>query len=145
MNKEKTTIFEQLKLGKPVIVFTKGASMEPLLREGKTHVLIEPLEREAKQDDLPIYVRADGKYVIHRIIGMDECFYYIRGDNCIGIEKVQKDAVLGIVKKIYYGEKGMDVTNTGYRLYVAIWRITAPVRIRFYKLRARIWKYVRKK
>lgn len=140
MSDSKTTIAEQLRNGKSVIVGTKGISMQPLLYERKTHVVVEPVDRPLKKSELPIWFLKDGTYVIHRIIRVDDEFYYTRGDNCIGTETVPKDNVLGIVTQIYRKGKTIEVTDRKYRCYVRIWSIIAPVRIFIYKLRARVRK-----
>lgn len=138
MSNEKTTIVEELKAGKPIVTFTSGSSMEPLLYERKTHVVIEPLVKELEVGELPIFLRKDGKYVIHRIIRVDNSCYYTRGDNCIGIERVPKEQVLGKVAEIYRNGKRIKVTDFGYKIYVKFWMFTSGLRICCYRVRARI-------
>ena len=148
MIEEKTTIAEQLRAGKTVAVSTHGVSMQPLLYENKTHVLIEPLNRDLKVGELPVFLRSDGKYVLHRVIRVDDDFYYTRGDNCIGMEKVPKERMLGVVTEIYRNGRYIKMTDRSYCLYVSIWQATAPLRIFYFRLRAgarRIYRSIRKR
>ena len=138
MNEKKTTVAEQLRAGRPVAAFTSGVSMQPLLYENKTHVLIEPLSRPLKVGELPIFLRPDGKYVIHRVIKVEDDFYFTRGDSCIGLEKVPKDWMLGVVTEIYRNKKYIKVTDKKYRIYVWVWQVAAPARIFFFRIRAMV-------
>lgn len=138
MNEEKTTIEEQLKAGNTVVSFTKGTSMQPLLYEGKTYVVIAPITGELSVGDLPLWRRGDGKYVLHRLVKIEGDFCYTRGDNCIGTEKVPREDMLGVVTEICRGGRIIPVTNKGYRRYVSLWLRLSPVRIPLYKLRAKL-------
>lgn len=134
----KTTIEEQLRLGKSVITYTKGTSMKPLLIEGKSYVVVSPITEPLSVGDIPIFRRFDGKYVLHRLIRMDENYYYTRGDNCIGVEQVPRAELLGVVTEISRKGKKIMLDSRGYRTYVAVWRALTPVRIFFYKVRAKV-------
>ncbi len=138
MSSETTNIAEQLHLGNTVIVFTKGTSMQPLLIEGKSYVVLKPIERRLKVGDLPIVLRSDGKYVIHRVIAMTDNGCITRGDNCVTRESVKNESILGIVTEIQRKDKTIKVTDKKYRLYVAIWNIIYPIRWLCYKLRGRL-------
>ncbi len=136
MNKEYSNVQKELGAGKSIIIFTTGTSMEPLLYDKKkrnaTHVLVEPISRELSKGELPIVLLPDGRYMIHRIIRVlrdgDKVCYETRGDNCIGSEKVLKEAVLGVVTEIYRKKKTIKVTDKGYLLYVKFWMCSYPVR-----------------
>lgn len=138
MNDGKLTIAECLRDGKPVCAYTVGKSMQPLLYEGSTHVIARPAAHTLKKGELPIYLRPDGKYVIHRIISADEDSYFTRGDNCLSGEKIPHEWVIGVVEEIYRGGRYIKVTSPGYRLYVRLWCISYPARALFYRLRARL-------
>ena len=77
-----TSIEEQLKNGGTYVSTTSGSSMRPMLRDRRDRVIVTAIgDRELKKYELPLYRRADGKYVLHRIIGVKEDCYVIRGDN----------------------------------------------------------------
>lgn len=129
----KTTLAEELRAGRPVVTGTKGVSMEPLLYENKTHVVIQPLWRDPVKGDLVIYLRPDGVYVIHRIVGRRGDFFLIRGDNCVSHEKVPEDWIVGVVTQIYRKGRVISVTDWGYRLYVWFWMKSWPFRYLWYR------------
>ena len=136
MNKELTRIKDELAAGKPVISFTSGVSMEPLLHDKRkknaTHVLILPVQGICKIGDMPLVFMNDGRYILHRIVWVDEkagkIFYQTRGDNCIGSEYVSQEAVLGVVSEIYYKNKTVKVTDENYNRYVKVWMKLYPIR-----------------
>ena len=136
MNKELTRIKDELAAGKPVISFTSGVSMEPLLHDKRkknaTHVLILPVQGICKIGDMPLVFMNDGRYILHRIVRVDEkagkIFYQTRGDNCIGSEYVSQEAVLGVVSEIYYKNKTVKVTDENYNRYVKVWMKLYPIR-----------------
>ena len=138
---DKTTIREQLDKGKPVITYTSGRSMEPLLYEHETYVVIQSIpmlvgkKAELRIGELPIYLRPDGKYVIHRIIAITEDCYITRGDHCITSEKVPKEWVLGVVRQINRKGHLIQVTDRGYRLYVWFWIVNYPLRWCWFQLK----------
>lgn len=135
MNKA-SNIEEQLRMGRPVSAFTEGYSMEPLLYEGKTHVILKPVSGELSVGELPIYKREDGVFIIHRIIGVDAAHYYTRGDNCVTCEKIPKEWMFGVVTEIFRNGKHIRVTDRGYRFYVKIWNFLYPLRKLRYHLQA---------
>lgn len=125
---EYTSYEEQLNAGKTVISYTVGDSMEPLLHTRKTHVFIRKAEGTLKRNDIPLYRRPTGEYVLHRIIRVGDDCYFIRGDNRVGLEKVPKDWVLGVVTQIYRNGKYISVTDFGYRMYLFFLHLTYPFR-----------------
>ena len=135
---EYTSYEEQLNAGKTVTSFTVGDSMEPLLYDRSTHVFIRKAEGTLRRNDLPLYRRPTGEYVMHRIIRVGKEHYYTRGDNRVGLEEVPKDWVIGIVTKIYRKGKYISVTDFGYRLYVFFWTFSYPVRRVYRSIKARL-------
>lgn len=140
---QNTTIADELRNGHPVATYTTGISMEPLLKEKKTYVVIEPLRRELQTGDLPIFRRPDGVYIIHRVIGQEGQCYLTRGDNCLHYEKVPKEQFLGIVTEIQRNGKTIRVTDRGYRNYVRFWNGIWPVRKQLYRIRGLKYKCTR--
>ncbi len=123
-----TSIAEELRSGKTVTYFTVGVSMRPLLAERKTHVMIAPLDQAEKWDIL-LYVRENGAQVLHRCIKQDDRFYYMRGDNTCGLERIRREQAIGVATHIYRKGRCFDVKkNKVYRVYVAIWNLIYPFR-----------------
>ncbi len=139
---KRTTIAEELKSGNTVTYFTVGVSMRPLLAERETHVMIAPLEA-AKNGDILLYIRANGQYVLHRLIKQDARFYYMRGDNTYGLERIEKAQATGAVTHIYRKGKCFSVDNKKYKMYVCVWNIIYPLRWCFWKLKALMKKILK--
>lgn len=135
---EFTTYEEQLQAGETITCFTVGNSMEPLLYNRNTHVFVKKAEGNLHRNDIPLYKRPSGEYVLHRIIRVSEDHYYIRGDNRNYLEKVPKDWVFGVVTKIYRKGKYISVTDPGYRLYVFLWNLIYPFRRVYYVMMSRL-------
>lgn len=108
---------------------TVGCSMRPMLRNRRDRVVILPVGNERlKKYDLPLYRRPDGKYILHRIIGVRDGVYVIRGDNTYAKEYVPDGWVLGYVSEFYRGKRHILSTSRTYRMYAAVWNFLYPVR-----------------
>ena len=114
---------------------TKGTSMEPMLRQNRDLVIIEVPSSRLQKYDVALY-RRDDKYVLHRVIGVDDGFYRIRGDNTYAIEQIPFDAVIGVLARFNRKGKMHDVTEPGYRFYVRFWNAIYPLRA--------VWKRIRR-
>lgn len=131
-----TSIEEQLKNGGTYVSTTSGSSMRPMLRDRRDRVIVTAIgDRELKKYELPLYRRADGKYVLHRIIGVKEDCYVIRGDNTFQKEFVPREQILGYVTEFYRGEKHVETDNRAYRMYAALWQGIYPVRALWHSVR----------
>ena len=114
---------------------TVGVSMYPMLRNRRDRVIIRPLEKgeRLKKYDLPLYHRPDGKYILHRVIGVRDGYYRIRGDNTYAVEKVPDEWILGKVTEFYRGDRHILSTSRGYGIYIRLWRLIYPLRFVFVK------------
>ena len=116
---------------------TVGMSMYPMLRDRRDRVVIRPVgEARLKKYDLPLYRRPDGKYVLHRVIGVREGYYIIRGDNTYRKEKVPDEWILGYVAEFYRKGKHKTANQKSYRAYARLWNWIFPLRFLFVKCRA---------
>ncbi len=123
-----------LKSGQSVISETRGHSMEPLLREGRTKVLIRPIEHSPEPGDILLWWRWDDVLILHRLLSEDEERYYLRGDNCAKTNRARKDRVIGVVTDIYRNGRWFPVTNKRYQTYVRLWMGTAPMRMSLHRI-----------
>ena len=115
---------------------TVGVSMRPMLRNRHDRVIIRPVGEERLQKyDLPLYRRPDGKYVLHRIIGVEDGYYIIRGDNTYTKEKVPDEWIVGVMTEFYRGDRHVLADDKGYRRYAAFWQGIYPIRKPFHSLR----------
>lgn len=108
---------------------TVGWSMFPMLRNRRDRVVIHPVGAgRLKKYDLPLYRRPDGKYILHRIIGVRDGYYIIRGDNTYRKERVPDEWILGYVTEFYRNGKHKTAQGKGYRFYARFWNFLFPVR-----------------
>ena len=141
--REMSPLEQEIASGKPVVTTTFGNSMEPLLYNRSTRVVICKSEGELRKNDLPVYKRPTGQFVMHRIMKKDEKFYYTRGDNRVGLERVPKEWVLGVVTEIYRKKKHFSVKNIVYRCYVVFWNSIYPLRWAWHQIKRvmdKVWK-----
>ena len=123
-------IKEWLAAGKKVKNLSfRGISMLPLLRQGKDTVEISPLSKEIRKYDLPMYLRENGKMVLHRVVKIKEDHYLCIGDNTEYFEIVYPSQIIGIVTAINRGKRRIESNSFAYRLYCRLWRPTRPFRI----------------
>ena len=104
-----------------LIIHPVGVSMLPLLRGGRDTVeLAAP--GEIRVNDVVWYRRADGDYVLHRVVGVENGEYVLCGDHQIAREcGVRREDILGVMRGFYRGERYVPVENRLYRAYVALW------------------------
>ncbi len=129
------TIEEQLEKDGYVLELSVGTSMEPMLKQRREQLLIEKISSPLKNNDVVLYKRDSGQYVLHRIVSKRKSHYIIRGDNRYINENVCPNQIIGILKGFYRGDKFIDCKkNAGYVIYVVFWRLTYPFRFLFDKL-----------
>jgi len=131
-----TSIEEQLKNGGTYVSTTSGSSMRPMLRDRRDRVIVTAIgDRELKKYELPLYRRADGKYVLHRIVGVKEDCYVIRGDNTFQKEFVPREQILGYVTEFYRGGRRIASVSRAYRAYAMLWNWIYPIRAAWHTFR----------
>lgn len=133
------SIEQQLKDGQPVVVRTKGISMQPLLYQGQSHVILAPVKQEPAIGELVLYRTPENVYILHRIVDKTDRCYITRGDHCISHEEVPKEWVIGVVVEIYRSGKSFSTSALPYRLYTFIWLRIYPV-WRIYLLFRQKWQ-----
>lgn len=114
-------IQEVLSAGQSVRIYPMGTSMLPMLRQGVDSVVLSPIKGKLQKYDIPLYQRASGKYVLHRIIAVGET-YTCMGDNQLRPEPgIREDQLIAVVTAFYRKERAYSVTDPGYRLYCRMW------------------------
>lgn len=122
-------VLEFLKEGKDVTIPVKGASMLPLIREGKDTVVLEGVEggtpegmpvRRVKPYDIVLF-RLNGKYILHRILYEEDGVFVIQGDGILkNKEYCPSDHIYGRVKFIL--RNGNRPMNPGSEKMMRLWR-----------------------
>ena len=119
---------EQLDAGKTVRFSPRGISMLPMLRQGIDSVVLAPIPDKLQKYDLPLYQRDDGKYILHRIVGVGETYTCV-GDNQFVLEKgVRQDQMIGFVTSFFRVEREISVNALNYKLYCRFWHYSRPLR-----------------
>jgi len=105
-----------------------GWSMLPMLHNRKDRVTIVPVSGEEKRGDVILYLRDNGRYVLHRILRVKKDGYILCGDNQFFTERVRKDQVLAVVTGFTRNGKQYGTDHKGYRAYAFWWVALHPVR-----------------
>ena len=128
---------ESFAAGRTVRFSPRGISMLPMLRQGVDCVILSPASEKLHKYDIPFYRRDDGKFILHRIIKVDETYTCI-GDNQFEVEQgVRHDQVIAVVSAFTRGEKEHSVLEWNYQFYCRFWHYSRPLRY-FYR-RAKGW------
>ncbi len=139
-----TNFAEELKKNGVVVFTCKGVSMMPLLRQDRDVLVIRAQTDGFRKNDVVLFRRTDGRYILHRITKVREQDYFIIGDNCLTGENVRPEQILGILTEIKRDGKTVSVTDAAYRRYVR----TVPFRRWYQQWRHRayvVWKKIRRK
>ena len=114
-----------------------GTSMLPLLVQGRDFVIIEEIKTPLKTGDLPLYRRADGTFVLHRIVAVNEDGSFVMcGDNQFLKEYgITESNIIGVVTEIIRDGKSFSVEDERYKKYVKRGLILLNVRYPYKRLR----------
>ncbi len=95
---------ELLAEGRQVVIMTKGVSMLPFIEGKKDSVLLE--KRDAPvPGDIALAEISPGKYVLHRVLAVEDGRVALRGDgNYRGEEHCVCADVAGVVVEIQHGD-----------------------------------------
>lgn len=105
--------------GRIVRINPQGTSMLPLLRGGRDGILLTAVSGPLKKNDVVLYRRANGQFILHRIIRAGEHDTYdIRGDHQLIAENgVPQSAILAIMTGFVRNGRPHSTDETGYKLY----------------------------
>lgn len=128
---------EALQDGGEVILTVTGRSMAPMLRHHRDRVcLVKPRDGYLQKYELPLFVRGDGRYILHRIVEVKRSGYAVMGDNqCAKEYPVLPSQVIGVVKGFWRDGRYIACDNSCYLLYCRLWHCFYPVRWLYLKSR----------
>ena len=111
-------ISEMLANGGDFSLLPNGTSMLPLIRPGEDLVTIVA-PKELKKDDIVLFVRKTGQFVLHRIVSMKNGLCNMIGDNQKTIEfKIPVEDIVAKVKYIHRNGEVIDFESKDYKKYV---------------------------
>ncbi len=99
----------------------KGNSMWPFIKNGKQSVIIKPITEPLKKYDVCFYERADGAFVLHRVIDFFDGGYIVVGDSQMTKEEVKFNQLFGVMTGFYKGKKFIEVNDEKYLSAVEKW------------------------
>ena len=112
-----------------------GRSMLPLLRAYRDSVELIPVSGQQKKGNIVLYRRANGQFVLHRIVALTESGYILCGDNEAVREPVSQEQLLAVVDGLIRKGKTVSLDNLSYRGYTTIWVGLFPLRGLYIKIR----------
>lgn len=117
-----------------------GTSMYPFILGGRDRVTLSPLPKKLRKNDLPLYRRGDGAFVLHRIVRVEkDGTYTMCGDHQTALEKgIRHEQLIAIATA--YVRKGRRLTNRNllYRIYRVLWTWVLPWRGGIFRCRSRL-------
>lgn len=136
-------MIEALENGGEVILTVAGTSMLPLLHHRRDKVcLIKP--EHLRKYDLPLFVRLDGRHILHRIVKVKQSGFVVIGDNqCVKEYPVLPSQVVATVKGFWRNGKYISCEDFGYQVYSRLWVSLYPFRWLYWKGKRLLIKGVR--
>lgn len=126
-----------------------GSSMWPTILGNRDRVtLVKPPER-LKKYDLPLYRRANGQFVLHRIVSVNEDgTYNCCGDHQWQIERnLAHEQMVGLVVELERKGKAFSADKRSYRCWVRFWCFLLRVRPFLFwvnsiwnRLKGKVWR-----
>ena len=122
-----STIEQLLERDGMLVYRTRGTSMEPMLRQNRDIITVRVPSGRLKKYDVALYRRGPD-HVLHRVVGVEDGGYRIRGDNTYSTEYVLEEDILGVLTEFRRKGQTIRVSDPGYRCYTRIWCALYPVR-----------------
>lgn len=121
-------IKKQLGEGKSVKFKPHGTSMLPMLRQGIDSIVLSPLPEKLEKYDLPLYQRANGQYVLHRIVEVGATYTCIGDNQYIEETGLLHEQMIAVVTEFYRGNKSYSCKNVFYKMYCVFWHKSRKLR-----------------
>lgn len=117
---------EILTSGGTVELTVTGRSMEPMLHDGVSRVRLAA-PRKLRRGDLPLYRRADGSYVLHRVTAVDGESVTCCGDAQWVFEpNITRSQIVAVMEA--FDREGGRWVRADSVLYGAYWRVWLALR-----------------
>lgn len=117
-----------IEAGKQVKLTVTGFSMYPLVSSRRDAVLLAKAE-QLSVGDVPLFRRADGSYILHRIVAEKDGAFATMGDYETEKEyPVRKEQIVAKAVGFYRKERYIDCESFAYKMYSFLWRNTVGIR-----------------
>lgn len=121
-----------LAAGQQVILQVSGDSMRPTLKPRRDAAVLMPLTTwPPRRGDILFYrsERSASGYALHRVLRTTDAGPIMNGDAQTWSEgPIARDNVLAVAVALLRKGQPFDIEKPGYRVYVALWRLTKPIR-----------------
>ncbi len=116
-----TKKFEDIINEQGQLVYTNvGDSMYPLIKP-RDLLVIKKVTAPLKKNDIPLYKRDSGQYVLHRIVKIKNGEYFICGDNRSHIERGIFDRhIIGVLTDIVRDGRTIPVNSNEFKSYIKL-------------------------
>lgn len=122
-------IEEQLRSGGSASFTVNGISMLPMLTDGVDTVKIVKPVFPLKKYDIPFYRRANGQFILHRIIKVTKNEYICRGDHqTVNEYHVTNNNIIGVLDEYTHKGKQKRVDSLKHKIYAIIFVNSAYLR-----------------
>ena len=109
-------IEEKLKSGGEVLIPITGSSMMPMLKSGRDYAVLKSAPKKLNVNDIPLYRRTDGHFVLHRVIGEDENGYIMRGDNqSVKEYGIKDEQIIGVLASVERNGKRISADSLRFK------------------------------
>ncbi len=117
-----------------------GTSMTPTLYSERDIVnLVSPKNRVPKKYDIVLFVRNDGKVVLHRIIKiLPNNRFLINGDSQTWTEIIHQTQIIAVTQSFVRKEKIVSCDSFRVKLYSCMWCLLRPLRPQLFRLFSRL-------
>lgn len=132
------TIKEVVEAGGEATFVPNGRSMKPLLYGGRDKIILKKPEFPLNKYDIPLYLRADGTVVLHRIVKIKDTEngrqYFMRGDNTWPLEcDVNEQNIVAVLTRFCRKGKWYSADDKRHIIYAKIWCFSFPLRFFIYR------------
>ena len=126
----------------PLVV--TGTSMTPTLYSDRDTVnLVSPENKVPRKYDVVLFVRNDGKFVLHRIIKvLPEQQFLINGDSQTWTEIVDGTHIIAVVESFSRKNRFISCSSPTFRIYSRVWCLLRPVRPFLFRCSAMLKKFL---
>ncbi len=113
-----------------------GSSMFPLFSHLKTKVTLTKVDdKNIKKGAIPLYMRKNGQYVLHRIVKIKGDSLIMCGDAQVELEYgITKSDIIAVVKSFSFFSRQVSTQSFWHSVYLFIWTLIRPVRPFFIRL-----------